>query len=89
MFKLYHKTAESAMFSAVFRLFSIFYWDDGSAQKILEFPLRDLNALTLRRIRPRIGSTLRTPLSLAEALPIPVQIFEHRSAFIPKYIGMD
>ena len=74
------------MFSAVFRLFSIFYWGDGSAQKILEFPLRDLNALPLRRIRPRIGPALRTPLSLAEALPIPVQIFEHRSALIQKYI---
>ena len=74
------------MFSAVLHLFSIFYWDDGSAQKILEFPLRDLNALALRRIRPRIGSALRTPLSLAKALPIPVQIFEHRSALIPKYI---
>ena len=31
MFKLYHKTAENAMFSAVLHLFSVFYWDDGSA----------------------------------------------------------
>ena len=74
------------MFSAVLHLFSIPYWDDRFAQKILKFPLRNLNALTLRRVRPRIGSALRTPFSLAEALPIPVQIFEHCSASIPKYI---